>query len=115
MVTVLTINELASMRQLTHFILKENGYFVVQACNYEEASRMANAIKFDLVIVEASSVDLDELTLLRALRVLPEYGVTPFILLTSGHKTYKAPALTSLYVKPLEQERLISTVELALA
>ncbi|AZQ12497.1 response regulator [Shewanella sp. JM162201] len=112
---ILAVDDSASMRQMVGFTLKTAGFDVTEACNGDEALKVAQTGQFDLVISDVNMPVMDGITLIRNLRTLPAYKFTPLLMLTTesgGDKKQegRAAGATGWIVKPFNPEQLLATV-----
>ena len=80
---ILTVDDSISMRQMISFTLRENGYEVVEAVDGQDAISKAQNQSFDLIFTDQNMPNVDGLTLIQLLRVLPEHEKTPILMLTT--------------------------------
>ena len=116
MVTILTVDDSASMRQMVSFTLKEAGYEVVEAADGEQGLEAAKSNQINLVITDVNMPKMDGITLVRELRALPTHKFTPILLLTteSGAEKKqegKAAGATGWLVKPFNPDQLLNTIK----
>ena len=112
---ILAVDDSASMRQMVGFTLKTAGFDVTEACNGDEAFKVAQDKAFDLVISDVNMPIMDGITLIRNLRTLPAYKFTPLLMLTTesgGEKKQegRAAGATGWIVKPFNPDQLLATV-----
>jgi len=115
MANIMTVDDTATMRQMISFTLNSVGHRVVQAVNGEEALKLAQENKLDLVIADVNMPVMDGITLIKSLRQLPEYRFTPILMLTtesqdSRRQEGKTAGATGWIVKPFNPEQLINVV-----
>jgi two-component system chemotaxis response regulator CheY len=113
---VLAVDDSTSMRQMVAFTLASAGYEVAEAPDGREALAMAQKEKFSLVLADVNMPNMDGISLVRALRGLPDYKFTPLLMLTteSGPEKKqegKAAGATGWLVKPFNPEQLLNTVK----
>lgn len=113
---IITIDDSASIRQMVAFTLKGAGYEVVEAGDGEDGLKKAKTMRFDLVLTDQNMPKLDGLSLIRALRGLPEYRSTPILMLTTESsdtmKTQgRAAGATGWLVKPFDPQKLLDVVK----
>ena len=97
------------------FTLKTAGFDVTEACNGDEALKVAQQGEYDLVISDVNMPIMDGLTLIRHLRTLPNYKFTPLLMLTTESGTEKkqegrSAGATGWIVKPFNPDQLLATV-----
>ncbi|MCL2915179.1 response regulator [Shewanella corallii] len=112
---ILAVDDSASMRQMVGFTLKTAGFDVTEACNGDEALKVAQQGQYDLVISDVNMPVMDGITLIRNLRDLPAYKFTPLLMLTTesgGDKKQegRAAGATGWIVKPFNPDQLLATV-----
>jgi two-component system chemotaxis response regulator CheY len=113
--TILAVDDSASMRQLVSFTLKSAGYNVVEAVDGADALAKARTRSVDLVLTDQNMPNMDGLSLVRALRRLPDYRSAPILMLTteSGPEMKnqgRAAGATGWLVKPFDPNRLLEIV-----
>ena len=116
MVTILTVDDTASMRQMISFTLNSVGYEVQQAADGAEALQLARNRKFDLVIADVNMPNMDGISLVKSLRTLEEYRFTPILMLTTESQEEmrakgKHAGATGWIVKPFNPEQLVNVVQ----
>lgn len=112
---ILAVDDSASMRQMVRYTLEGAGYRVVQAADGIEALEFAKSHGVDLVLTDVNMPRMDGITLVRALRTLDTYRLTPMLVLTteSGQDTKqrgKEAGATGWIVKPFNPDQLLATI-----
>lgn len=113
---ILTVDDSASMRQMVTFTLKGAGYDVEEAADGKQGLDKAKTAKFSLVISDVNMPVMDGISMIKALRALPDYKFTPILMLTTestaDKKTEgKAAGATGWIVKPFNPEQLLATIK----
>ena len=113
---ILAVDDSASMRQMVAFTLKSAGFDVAEAQDGQVALSMAQKEKYGLVLADVNMPNMDGISLVRALRNLPDYKFTPLLMLTTESsmdkkQEGKAAGATGWLVKPFNPEQLLSTVK----
>ncbi len=113
---ILAVDDSTSMRQMVAFTLTAAGFEVAEAADGEAALALAKKEKFKLVLTDVNMPNMDGITLVRALRVLPDYKFTPLLMLTTESGPEKkqegrAAGATGWLVKPFNPEQLLLTVK----
>lgn len=113
---ILAVDDSASMRQMVAYTLQQAGFEVSEASDGVEGLAMAQKEAFNLVLCDVNMPNMDGLTMVRALRQVPDYKFTPMLMLTteSGPEKKaegKAAGATGWLVKPFNPEQLIATVK----
>jgi len=116
MTRILAVDDSPSMRQMVGVTLKSAGYEVLEACDGCEALNIAKQQPpVDLVITDVNMPNMDGLTLVRELRLLPHYRGVPLLVLTTEASVEKklegkAAGATGWVVKPFSPDRLLATI-----
>lgn len=113
--SILAVDDSASMRQMVAFTLKGAGYDVTEAADGVAALSIAEGKAVNLVITDVNMPYMDGIALIKALRALPAYKVTPMLLLTTESgadkkQQGKSAGATGWLVKPFNPEQLLRTV-----
>lgn len=116
MATILTVDDTASMRQMISFTLHSVGHDVIQASDGQEALKVIEGKKVDLVIADINMPNMDGITLLKSLRALADYKFTPILMLTTESQEAKrqqgkVAGATGWIVKPFNPEQLLNVVK----
>jgi two-component system chemotaxis response regulator CheY len=116
MATILTVDDTASMRQMISFTLHSVGHEVIQASDGQEALKVIEGKKIDLVIADINMPNMDGITLLKSLRALADYKFTPILMLTTESQEAKrqqgkVAGATGWIVKPFNPEQLLNVVK----
>jgi two-component system, chemotaxis family, chemotaxis protein CheY len=115
--TILTVDDSAFMRQMVKRTLQTAGHVVVAAIDGVEALEKAHSETLvDLVITDVHMPNMDGLTLVRELRLMPKYRAVPLLVLTSesGDKLKqegREAGATGWILKPFDPMRLIETID----
>lgn len=113
--TIITVDDAATMRKMISFTLKGAGHEVIEAADGVEALKTLQTRAVDLVITDVNMPNMDGLSLVRALRQMPQYRLTPILVLTTEagpekKSEGKAAGATGWVVKPFNPERLVAAV-----
>jgi CheY-like chemotaxis protein len=109
--TVLLVEDTEDNRFMMRRLLEMSGYRVVEATNGEEAVRLAQSERPDLILMDLSLPVIDGLAATRAIRKLDGLGKVP-IVAVSAHDTsdFQADALEagcdSYITKPIDFSQL---------
>jgi two-component system chemotaxis response regulator CheY len=114
-VTILAVDDSASMRQMVRFTLKHAGYTVVEATDGVEALEYARSNLVNLVLTDVNMPRMDGITLVRELRQLDPYKFVPMLVLTTEagqdkKMQGKQAGATGWLVKPFNPEKLLATI-----
>ncbi len=113
---VLTVDDSASIRQMVAFTLKSAGYDVVEAVDGEDGLAKARSRVADLVLTDQNMPKMDGLSLIKALRALPDYRSKPILMLTTESSDAmksagRAAGATGWLVKPFDPQKLLEVVK----
>jgi two-component system chemotaxis response regulator CheY len=113
--TILAVDDSPSIRKMVQFILRQEGYDVVEAVDGQDGLEKAMARKADLVLTDQNMPRKDGISLIQALRALPQYRSVPILMLTteSGDEMKakgRAAGATGWLVKPFDPNRLLDVV-----
>lgn len=114
--TIMTVDDAATVRQMVSFVLKQNGYEVVEAIDGADALRKLATQKVDMIITDLNMPNLDGIGLIRGARALPACKFIPIIMLTTesqdGKKEEgKKAGASGWIVKPFNPDQLLAVVK----
>ena len=114
--SILVVDDTKSMRKMVAAALQEAGYSVEEAGDGAEALEKAKAQVFDLVVTDHNMPRMDGVTLVRALRALPEYDEVALIVLsTETGAELKAKGreagATGWMAKPFDPQKMLDIVK----
>lgn len=120
MARVLIVDDSVVMRQMVQYTLRSAGFEVVEAADADEALRVARAGAFDLVVADVFMPGRTGVELVRDLRAMPRFALTPILLLATGSdaelkEAARRAGATGWIPKPFDPETLLRTARLALA
>lgn len=115
-ITVMTVDDSRTMRDMVSFTLKEAGYSVLEAEDGQEALSVLTTQKADVIITDLNMPKMDGITLIKELRAKPNFSATPILMLTTESDESKKMAgreagATGWIVKPFNPEKLLSVVK----
>jgi two-component system chemotaxis response regulator CheY len=116
MQSILAVDDSASMRQMVAFTLKGAGYNVIEAADGQEALEKARVQQVDLVLTDQNMPRMDGITLVKQLRAMHTFAVTPMLILTTESSPEmkakgKAAGATGWLVKPFDPAKLLDVVK----
>ena len=114
--TILAVDDSASIRKMVNFTLKGAGYDVVEAVDGQDGLERAKAQNVNLVLTDQNMPRMDGLTLIRALRNMPNYKNVPILVLTTESSAEmkaqgRAAGATGWMVKPFAPRGLVDIVK----
>ncbi|MAI62179.1 MAG: response regulator [Micavibrio sp. TMED27] len=114
--TVMTVDDSRTMRDMVSFTLKGAGYQVLEAEDGVEALSILSSQKADIVITDLNMPNMDGITLIKELRSKADYRATPILMLTTEADDTKKAAgreagATGWIVKPFNPEKLLAVVK----
>lgn len=115
MKTVLTVDDLPSVRNMVKLSLTGSGYGVVEAADGVQGIAAAKANPVHLVVTDLNMPNMNGLEFIRALRQLPPYRGVPIVFLTTESddavkRDAKAAGATAWITKPFKQDQLLTVV-----
>ena len=113
--TILSVDDSASVLQMVKLTLTGGGYSVVQASNGADGLARARGGGIDMVLTDLNMPVMNGLTMIRALRKLPQCTGLPIIFLTTKSaanmkQEAKAAGATGWITKPFQQEQLLAVI-----
>lgn len=113
---ILTVDDSASIRQMVSFTLKSAGYTVIEAADGQEGLDKAKSNAVNMVLTDQNMPRMDGLTLIKALRGLPQHKATPILMLTTESSDAmkaqgRAAGATGWLVKPFDPQKLLEVVK----
>lgn len=113
--TILIVDDSISLRQVVSIALANAGYEVIEACDGKDALAKLTGQKIHLMISDVNMPNMDGISFLKAVRLLPNYKFTPVIMLTTEageekKKEGQAAGARAWVVKPFRPEQLLVAV-----
>ena len=113
--SILVVDDTRSMRKMVAAVLTEAGYEVEEAGDGVDALELAKKRVFDLVVTDHNMPRMDGVTLVGALRALPDYdGVALIVLSTEVSPELKQKGreagATGWMAKPFDPQRMLDVV-----
>jgi len=114
-ITVLAVDDSASIRKLVELTLRREGYTVVTADSGLTALAALARRRPDLLLLDVMLVALDGFQLCRIIRDHPVYGDLPIVILSgresaADHEAGLAAGVSAYLTKPFRAEQLLETV-----
>lgn len=115
MANVLVVDDSTTMRQMVSFTLTGAGHKVIEAADGEDALKLVEGKKIDLVITDINMPKVDGIALIKALRAQVAFKFIPILTLTTESQVEKkaegkAAGATGWIVKPFNPESLLSVL-----
>jgi twitching motility two-component system response regulator PilG len=119
-VTVLVVDDSASVRKLIELTLRREGYSVISAVSGIGALATLADTAPDVILLDVMLLELDGLQLCRVIRSHPKYKDTPIVMLSgresdSDRAAGLAAGVDAYLTKPFQPQVLIATVREHLA
>jgi len=112
MARILAVDDSRSIREMVVLTLESAGHDVTEASDGLQALDIARTAEFDAVVTDLDMPGMDGLTLVGELRGLPQFRLTPIVMLTTETSPEKKQiarerGATGWLVKPLDPEELL--------
>lgn len=113
---ILTVDDSRTMRDMVSFTLKSAGFEVIDAEDGRDALAKLQDNKVDAVITDLNMPNMNGFELIRALRAMAEYKMSPILMLTTEgddakKQEGKNAGATGWVVKPFNPEKLVQVVK----
>lgn len=109
---LLVVDDDATTRTLLGSALASEGYEVSKAGDGDEALRMLERERPDMLITDLIMPGMDGLTLCKAVKGNPDYSELSIVALTGGDYPEELTGLCDVFVrKPIDIARLLDTLE----
>ncbi len=113
---IIIVDDSNAIRQSVSFILKENGYETMEACDGQDGLNKLKSEKVDLIITDVNMPNMDGITMVKELRATDIHKFTPILVLTTESQASimqegKNAGATGWIVKPFSNDKLIATVK----
>lgn len=114
--TILIVDDSASVRQVVGIALKGAGYEVFEGSDGKDALSKLKGQKVHLIISDVNMPNMDGISFVKAVKLLPSYKFTPIIMLTTESQEEKkregqAAGAKAWVVKPFKPEQLLGAVQ----
>jgi two-component system chemotaxis response regulator CheY len=114
--TIMIVDDSASMRQVVGIALKGAGYAVLEGRDGKDALSKLTGEKVHLIISDVNMPNMDGITFVKQVKLLPAYKFTPIIMLTTESDDAKkregqAAGARAWVVKPFKPEQLLAAVQ----
>ena len=114
--TIMIVDDSASMRQVVGITLKGAGYDVLEGIDGIDALARLKGQKVHLIISDVHMPNMDGISFVKAVKLLPAYKFTPIIMLTTESEVTKknqgqAAGAKAWVVKPFQPAQLLLAVQ----
>ncbi len=114
--TIMVIDDSTTIRSSINMILKKSGYEVIEASDGKDALNKLTGQKVHLTICDVNMPNMDGITFLKSIKLLPSYRFTPVIMLTTESQETKKEegrqaGAKAWVVKPFKPEQMLSAIE----
>jgi two-component system chemotaxis response regulator CheY len=114
--TIMIVDDSASMRQVVGITLKGAGYDVLEGIDGLDALAVLKGQKVHLIISDVNMPNMDGISFVKAVKLLPAYKFTPIIMLTTESEENKkvqgqAAGAKAWVVKPFQPAQLLMAVQ----
>jgi two-component system chemotaxis response regulator CheY len=114
--TIMIVDDSASMRQVVGITLKGAGYDVLEGIDGVDALAKLKGQKVHLIISDVNMPNMDGISFVKAVKLLPAYKFTPIIMLTTESDESKkvqgqAAGAKAWVVKPFQPAQLLMAVQ----
>jgi len=114
--TIMIVDDSASMRQVVGITLKGAGYDVLEGIDGVDALARLKGQKVHLIISDVNMPNMDGISFVKAVKLLPAYKFTPIIMLTTETEENKkiqgqAAGAKAWVVKPFQPAQLLMAVQ----
>jgi two-component system chemotaxis response regulator CheY len=112
---ILIVDDSVTMRQMVGMTLRKAGFEVFEGTNGQEGLKVLEREQVAMVISDVNMPVMDGISMVRAIRQLPAYRLTPILLLTtetedSKKQAARAAGATGWMKKPFQPETLLTVV-----
>jgi two-component system, chemotaxis family, chemotaxis protein CheY len=114
--TIMTVDDSTSVRQMISFTLVDAGYKVLEAVDGTDAMNKLGNNLVDMMITDLNMPKMDGIELIKSVRKMSQYKFIPIIMLTtesenSKKQKGKEAGATGWIVKPFKPDQLIAVVK----
>jgi two-component system, chemotaxis family, chemotaxis protein CheY len=113
--TILIVDDSPSVRDLITFTLETAHFKVLCGIDGKDALKHLNGASIDLVITDLHMPKVDGISLIKEIRLMPQYQFVPILVLTTESQAAKKQSAkeagaTGWIVKPFEQDKLLNAI-----
>ncbi len=116
MKTILIVDDSSVVRMSLSYLLKENGFNVLEGVDGVDGVAKSSGVNIDLVITDINMPNMNGIDLIKKLRAQDSTRYVPILVLTTESandmlEKGKAAGATGWIVKPFTNEGLLNTVK----
>ncbi|HEX8611793.1 MAG TPA: response regulator [Telluria sp.] len=114
--TIMIVDDSSSVRQVIGITLRGAGYEVIEGCDGKDALTRLDGRKVHLIISDVNMPNMDGISFVKQVKLLPNYRFTPVIMLTTESAEEKkregqAAGAKAWVVKPFKPDVLLNAVQ----
>jgi two-component system chemotaxis response regulator CheY len=114
--TIMVVDDSASMRSVLGIALEGAGYDVLASCDGVDALAKLKGQKVNLIISDVNMPNMDGISFLKAVKLIPAYKFTPVIMLTTVSAEERkaegrAAGARAWVSKPFQPQQLVDAVQ----
>jgi two-component system chemotaxis response regulator CheY len=114
--TIMVVDDSASMRSVLGIALRGAGYDVLQSSDGVDALAKLKGQKVNLIISDVNMPNMDGISFLKAVKLIPAYKFTPVIMLTTvssedSKAEGRAAGARAWVCKPFQPQQLVDAVQ----
>ncbi|MGE5866137.1 MAG: response regulator [Rhizobacter sp.] len=114
--TILIVDDSASVRQVVAISLRGAGYDVIEGSDGKDALSRLKGQKVHLIISDVNMPNMDGISFVKAVKLLPAYKFTPIVMLTTESQESKKregqeAGAKAWIVKPFKPDQLLGVVQ----
>ncbi|MDM5177574.1 response regulator [Massilia sp. DJPM01] len=114
--TIMIVDDSSSVRQVIGITLRGAGYEVIEGCDGKDALTRLDGRKVHLIISDVNMPNMDGISFVKQVKLLPDYRFTPIIMLTTESAEEKkregqAAGAKAWVVKPFKPDVLLNAVQ----
>jgi two-component system, chemotaxis family, chemotaxis protein CheY len=117
---ILSVDDTVTIRRLIAHVLTDQGFAVDEAEDGRVGLEKARASRYDLILTDYNMPNMDGISMLRAIRALPEHAATPIVVITTEFgadlkQQGRDAGATGWMVKPILPGKLVEMVRRLIA
>ena len=110
------VDDSASLRQVVCIALRGAGYEAIEARDGQDALGKLNGQKVHLIVSDVNMPNMDGISFVKAVKLLPAYRFTPIVMLTTESQAEKkaqaqAAGAKAWVLKPFNPTQLLAVVQ----